>query len=220
MSIDHATPAVLLLQRPRPAELLRHRQADCAKADFDFFGGGGIKRPEGKKGDQAGPVPDLARENGFKTVFMRRPVQGPASPASGFMAFNAWLQDSTTRRCPTPSTGPRGRHLPGRVHQAGHSAAGQPQGLFPDGRGRQDRLGLPRQRRRRRPSTTPSPLTGHRLGEALKFYEKHPSETLIVVTGDHECGGMTIGFAGTKYASFFDKLRHQKISLPGLSRLG
>ena len=33
-----------------------------------------------------------------------------------------------------------------------------------------------------------------------------------MVTGDHECGGMTIGFAGTKYASFFDKLKSQNLS--------
>ena len=45
-----------------------------------------------------------------------------------------------------------------------------------------------------------------------KFYEKHPKETLIVVTGDHETGGMTIGFAGTQYSSFVDKIQHQKMS--------
>ena len=31
-----------------------------------------------------------------------------------------------------------------------------------------------------------------------------------MVTGDHECGGMTIGFAGTQYETFFDKVRFQK----------
>ncbi len=47
------------------------------------------------------------------------------------------------------------------------------------------------------------------IGVALDFYNKHPEETMIVVTGDHECGGMTLGFAGTKYGSFFDKVRYQ-----------
>ncbi len=32
--------------------------------------------------------------------------------------------------------------------------------------------------------------------KALAFYKKHPKDTLIVVTGDHECGGLTLGFAG------------------------
>ena len=47
---------------------------------------------------------------------------------------------------------------------------------------------------------------------ALEFYAKHPNETLIVVTGDHETGGMTIGFAGTKYKSFPARVAAQKMS--------
>ena len=50
------------------------------------------------------------------------------------------------------------------------------------------------------------------IAEALKFYAKHPDETLIVVTGDHETGGMTIGFAGTGYKTFFSKLGGQTLS--------
>ena len=50
------------------------------------------------------------------------------------------------------------------------------------------------------------------VAEALQFYQQHPDETLIVVTGDHECGGMTIGFAGTKYETFFEKIAPQKMS--------
>jgi len=47
---------------------------------------------------------------------------------------------------------------------------------------------------------------------AVKFYEKHPEETLIVVTGDHETGGMTIGHATTGYTGYYDRLLGQKIS--------
>jgi alkaline phosphatase len=47
---------------------------------------------------------------------------------------------------------------------------------------------------------------------ALDFAQTHPDETLIVVTGDHETGGMALGFAGTEYASFFDKIAFQKTS--------
>jgi len=48
--------------------------------------------------------------------------------------------------------------------------------------------------------------------EAVKFYNRHPQETLIVVTGDHECGGLTLGFAGTEYETAFDVLGAQTIS--------
>lgn len=50
--------------------------------------------------------------------------------------------------------------------------------------------------------------------EAMKFYREHPEDTLIVVTGDHETGGMSMGFAGTGYAMYVDRLVNQKCS-PG-----
>ena len=46
----------------------------------------------------------------------------------------------------------------------------------------------------------------------MEFYQKHPNETLILVTGDHECGGLTLGYAGTKYKSYFDILGKQTVS--------
>lgn len=47
---------------------------------------------------------------------------------------------------------------------------------------------------------------------AFEFAQQHPDETLIVVTGDHETGGMTIGYAQTGYNTAFDLLRNQKVS--------
>ena len=48
--------------------------------------------------------------------------------------------------------------------------------------------------------------------EAVKFYEENPDETLIIVTGDHETGGLTIGYAGTDYDTFLTNFNNQKIS--------
>ena len=48
---------------------------------------------------------------------------------------------------------------------------------------------------------------------AVKFQEKHPDDTLIVVTGDHETGGMSMGFAGTGYALYMDRLANQTMSV-------
>ncbi len=46
-----------------------------------------------------------------------------------------------------------------------------------------------------------------------EFYQKHPEETLIVVTGDHETGGLTLGFGGTGYKSYIENLKYQTCSL-------
>lgn len=46
---------------------------------------------------------------------------------------------------------------------------------------------------------------------ALDFQSAHP-DTLVVVTGDHETGGMSMGFAGTGYAFYMERLAAQKSS--------
>lgn len=47
---------------------------------------------------------------------------------------------------------------------------------------------------------------------AVNFAKDHADETLIIVTGDHETGGLTIGFAGTDYDTYLTLLESQKIS--------
>ncbi len=46
----------------------------------------------------------------------------------------------------------------------------------------------------------------------MDFAKAHPDETLILVTGDHETGGLTIGYAGTDYDTYLSNLENQKIS--------
>ncbi len=52
---------------------------------------------------------------------------------------------------------------------------------------------------------------------AYEFYKKHPNETLIVVTADHETGGLAIGNGGSKLNT--KVLQNQKISQGELSAL-
>ena len=46
--------------------------------------------------------------------------------------------------------------------------------------------------------------------EAIAFYHRHPNETLIIVTADHETGGLTIGNGATGYMTYLEKLYAQK----------
>ena len=48
--------------------------------------------------------------------------------------------------------------------------------------------------------------------EGIRFYNENPEDTIIIVTGDHETGGLTLGFAGTKYGSAFAEIEKQKMS--------
>lgn len=54
--------------------------------------------------------------------------------------------------------------------------------------------------------------------QAINFYNNHPDETLILVTGDHETGGLTIGFAGTNYDTYLQNLSGQQLSYTAFDR--
>ncbi len=48
------------------------------------------------------------------------------------------------------------------------------------------------------------------MKEAFAFYEAHPDETLIVVTADHETGGMALG--NSDYTLYLEQLQYQRCS--------
>lgn len=48
--------------------------------------------------------------------------------------------------------------------------------------------------------------------KAYEFYLRHPDETLIIVTSDHETGGLGLGTSGLKYDSYPELLGYQDIS--------
>ncbi len=47
---------------------------------------------------------------------------------------------------------------------------------------------------------------------AYQFAMKHPDETLIVVGGDHETGGMKMGLSGNQFKKYYEILSKQKVS--------
>lgn len=49
------------------------------------------------------------------------------------------------------------------------------------------------------------------IAEAVEFYKKHKDETLIIVTADHETGGLVLGYSGA-YALNLKALDNQKVS--------
>jgi alkaline phosphatase len=54
---------------------------------------------------------------------------------------------------------------------------------------------------------------------AIDFYKKFPNETLIVVTADHETGGMSLGVRENYYESNISLLANQRISHEQFNRV-
>ena len=55
------------------------------------------------------------------------------------------------------------------------------------------------------------------IAVAYEFYKHHPKETLIIVTADHDTGGLALG--NGSYALNFGVLQAQKVSQAGFSRI-
>lgn len=55
------------------------------------------------------------------------------------------------------------------------------------------------------------------LGVAYDFYRAHPDETLIIVTADHETGGMSVGQNSTGYNAYLQYIDYQKVSKDAFS---
>ncbi|MBN1850634.1 MAG: alkaline phosphatase [Deltaproteobacteria bacterium] len=210
VSIDHATPAAFYAHVSSRSQ---YYDIDVALAEsgFDFFGGGGLKDPADKKKkskNYKGDALELAKRNGYRIVtqkdaFMR------LTPADGkVLAWNDWLQDSGalpyamdtrtkditlaefTSKAIEMLDNPNGFFMMvegGKIDWACHANDGT--AAIHDTFAFDDAVRV-----------------------AARFAEKHPYETLIVVTGDHECGGLTLGFAGTKYGSNFEILGQQIVS--------
>ena len=206
VTLNHATPASFYAKVPSRGEMY-DIAVQLANSNFEYYGGGSIDQRTGMNGDRMDAV-DIARTNGFIYVDTMEAFNA-LKPGSGkVIAVSPRLQDSGampyeidrkqgelsivdyTRKGIELLENPNGFFMMiegGKIDWAGH--ANDAGALI------HDVLAM-----------------DAAIGVALDFAQKYPRETLIVVTGDHETGGMTIGFAGTQYDTFFDKVALQKRS--------
>ncbi|MBF0227522.1 MAG: alkaline phosphatase [Desulfobacterales bacterium] len=210
VSIDHATPAVFYSNVPS-RKMMYEIALQLVDSGFDYFGGGGIVDPDGKKSkmeNKPGNVFEYAKSKGYKVVTTNEEFNNIQQNTGKVWAITDVIADDQamlydmdrskenlsladfTKKGIELIDNPKGFFMMvegGKIDWACH--ANDAMGAIKDVFAFDDAVKI-----------------------AVEFANKHPNETLIVVTGDHECGGMTVGFAGTKYNTFFKKLEHQKIS--------
>ena len=56
------------------------------------------------------------------------------------------------------------------------------------------------------------------IQKAYDFYQRHPEETVIIITADHETGGMSVGNRTTHYSSNTQYIPYQRMSKDMFSR--
>jgi alkaline phosphatase len=207
VSLDHATPACFYAKEPSRGNYY-NIAVQLANSKFEYFGGGGFLQPKGKDKDQADVV-EMAKANGFKYVNTNADFAALKAGAGRVIAVNETLQDSSSM----PYDMDRSR---GDLSLADYTKKGiellsdDPDGFFMMVEG--GKIDWACHANDAAASINDTLAFDRAIAEAVAFADTHPGETLIVVTGDHETGGMTLGFAGTKYSTSFDKISLQKAS--------
>ena len=207
VSIDHATPAVFYAHQPKRSMYFEIGN-DLVNSSFDFFGGGGFKLPEGEIDGQSINLIEKAKENGF----------GYVNNVDDFLALNK--EAGRVIAVPNPVTesgamnyvidmGQTEVHL-GDLTAKAIEMLDNENGFFMMVEGGKIDWAC---------HSDDAATVVHEVIDfaqaidvAIAFYDKHPDETLIVVTADHETGGLTLGTGPTKYDTYFNLLQYQKMS--------
>lgn len=213
VTINHATPSGFYAHRKSRGDGYGIG-LDLLASGFDYFAGGGLSRHDDKKhAEYRGDIYKLAPESGYTFILKDRARFDALKPGCGKVWYVAsgdampfsidadkWegvptLAELTRKGLELLAPAEKGFFMmveAGKIDYAGHAndaATNLREVLALD----------------------------EAVKVALGFQEKNP-DTLIVVTGDHETGGMTMGFAGTGYAFYMDRLTNQTCSVERLAR--
>ena len=201
MVINHATPASFYGHRLK-RQMYYDLGLDLIDSGFDYFAGGGISRGKDKT------RPDLyalARKKGYKTIISDRKAFLALKPGCGKVIYSA-----APGFLPLVIDAPQTANALAEMTAKGLELLKNPKGFFlmVEG-GAIDSCGHANDPAGNLRETL---ALDEAVKVAMKFAAKHPEETLIVVTGDHETGGMSLGCSSTGYALYPERLLAQKIS--------
>lgn len=201
VSLDHATPAAFYAhQAHRGSYNSIARQLPLS--GFDFFGGGGFKQPgQGPSGIMA-----LLEQAGYRVVNSRESMKALKPGDLKVVAVNPEL-DGDQAMPFVVDAGPDVLSLADFVDKAIELLDG-PEGFFMMVEG--GKIDWASHANDAFSAIHEVLAFDEALGRAYEFLLEHPADTLIVVTADHETGGLALGQAGTRYNSFPALLGRQR----------
>jgi alkaline phosphatase len=211
VSIDHATGAAFFAHQPKRGSY-REIDEQLAASDFDYFAGGPLKRPD-VSSDKKTEMPDvykMAEENGFNVVRGGRRDLEAIKPGTGKVFFTPDYKIGGNAMYYSIDRVPENNVSIVDLTRKGIELLDNPDGFFMMVEG--GKIDWACHANDAAASIHDTIAFDNAVAEAIDFYREHPDETLIIAAADHETGGMTIGFAGTRYSSFIDKIQHQKMS--------
>jgi len=214
VAIDHATPAAFYAHVPDRDKYYKIGQ-QLASSDFDFFGGAGFHHPQGKHDDKKLNLYRNAEKAGYTIAHgveeAQKLLMNPPSMADKLILVQKTDDEGANHGSNLSYAIDR---KPGDLTLAEIVST-----AIPFLEARHERFfmmvegGMIDYACHGDDAATA-------IGEvwdmdeamrvAYKFYEQHPDETLIVVTADHETGGLALG--NSDYTLHLDVLQNQKCS--------
>jgi len=209
VSLDHATPAAFYAHVPSRQQMY-DISVQLANSGFDYFAGGQMLEPVDKKDPSKPNAIETARKNGYTVAMGRTGFGGLKREANKVIAMNATVDRDAAMYYTLDQNNSKDHVTIAEYLDKGIELLNNPNGFFIMVEG--GKIDWACHANDAASSVHDVLAFDEAVARAVSFYEKHPEETLIIVTGDHETGGMTIGFAGTQYSSFVDKIQHQRMS--------
>ena len=206
VNLNHATPAAFYAHQPSRNNYYEIGQ-EMISSDFDYFAGGGLLKPDGADGKQKN-LYEAAEEAGYNVVFTKDEAEKVNASSGKTIIIDETLADSDAMSYDMDLE--NGEWALKDYVKKGIEVLNNDKGFFMMVEG--GKIDWACHANDAASTISDTLALDEAIQEAVAFYNEHPDETLILVTGDHETGGLTIGFAGTDYDTFLTNLKNQKMS--------
>ena len=206
VNLNHATPAAFYAHQAKRSNYYEIGQ-ELVGSNFEYFAGGGLLKPTGPDKDKTS-LYDLAADAGYKVVMTQAEAEAVTSADGKVLIIDEHLADSDAFAYENDRAD--GNWALSDYVKKGIEVLDNDTGFFLMVEG--GKIDWACHANDAGSTIADTIALSDAVDEAVAFAQQHPDETLILVTGDHETGGLTIGYAGTDYDTFLTNLEHQKIS--------
>lgn len=206
VNLNHATPAAFYAHQVSRSSYY-DISLELIESGFDYFAGGGLLKTTGKDGDQEDSYA-LAEAAGYKVIKTQAEAEALTAEDGKAIVIAETLADSDAMSYENDRA--EDEWSLADYVEKGIEVLDNETGFFMMVEG--GKIDWACHANDAGSTIADTIALDDAIAEAVEFYNEHPEETLILVTGDHETGGLTIGFAGTDYDTFLTNISNQKIS--------
>ena len=206
VNLNHATPAAFYAHQASRNNYYEIGE-ELVNSGFEYFAGGGLKKVTGPDKDKTS-LYDLAANAGYKVTYTQADADAVTAADGKVILIDEHLADSDAMDYEMDRQD--GEWALADYVKKGIDVLDNDTGFFMMCEG--GKIDWACHANDAGATVNDTLALADAVQVAIDFAKEHADETLILVTGDHETGGLTIGFAGTDYDTYLDSLASQNIS--------